>query len=563
LKKIRYIINKHQTIFQIIALAIVILICYANIMQSPFLWDDEEMVMGNPTIRSWEYLPNIFTSSAFGNKFSEGKFYRPIQISSYLIDYHFWQLNPLGYHLSSILIHFGASILLLFLFRSLGMSSILAFLGAIIFAIHPSGIESVTYISGRGDVLCVFFAILTFNLFLLASKKKSYVTYLLSACTYAISILAKENVVPLPLIISAYLLLNRNNLKNFCDYFGISLLNIIMACYISFRLFSIGLVKSSTLSYIATATNYEQILTIPKIIITYLHIFFFPINLHMEYHFVETSLKSSFIWAGLPILILTILIFLKHLKPKNSTLFFGLWFFLGLGMVYNFPIALASTVREHWLYFPQIGLIGLILLFIQQSLSKLKNKKTIPIIILVPIILFWSTATIIRNKDWQLPINLYIHDVKLEPKSFLLHNNLGVELYRKKDFRFAKYAFIKSIETSPNKAYGTAYNNLGVIIEHEGDIKQAITLYEKSILHSKYQLAYNNLGRVLIQTNKPKHAISILEEGLSHYRLNLEMKYYLILAYYYSGKINTAKKLFYSMPPTSHYYRHLYETLNN
>jgi protein O-mannosyl-transferase len=547
---------------KIFLLIIAVIICYSQIVNSPFLWDDEEMVVANPIIKNSKYLPYIFTTSAFGNKLNEGKFFRPIQIFTYFIDYQIWGLNPTGFHITNIVIHILNALLVFWLLYILGFTQILAYLGAFIFAIHPSAIEAATYISGRGDALCVFFALLSIIFFKLSKNKKLFYPFL-SVLFYLLSIFTKENIVALPLIILSYLLIEnffpykKENIKAKKTKLILSItLLCIMLGYIAFRLLGNTELGAGTLSCIAQASSWQQIITIPQILLTYLRIFIFPINLHMEYHFVTKSITSPYVWLGIPFLVASFFMIIKSLKYSKKAIFFSLWFLISLAPVYNWPIALPSTIREHWLYFPQIGLIALLLLLF----TKIEQKTTysrFSKIILGFFILFLVTSTIIRNNDWTQAIKLYKHDVKYEPKSFLLYNNLGVEYFRKKQFKLAKQAFSKSIETSPSLGYGTAYNNLGAILEKEGNLDQAIIYFQKSISSSNYYLAYVNLSRILIQTKNSAYAIPIIQKGLTHYPLNADLQYYLTVSYYLTGQIEKAKDSFQNLDKSHPNYKKL------
>src|SRR5205085_4140835 len=56
-------------------------------------WDDPHYLNDNPLIRklSAENIRRIFSEVYFGN-------YQPLHIFSYALEYHFYKLNPAGYH---------------------------------------------------------------------------------------------------------------------------------------------------------------------------------------------------------------------------------------------------------------------------------------------------------------------------------------------------------------------------------------------------------------------------------------------------------------------------------
>ena len=81
---------------------------YANSLENEFTnWDDRTLIVRNQSIRSLgiENLRKIFTLQS-------GKTFQPIRVLSYAVDYHFWKLNPVGYHIHNILLHGMAAVLL-------------------------------------------------------------------------------------------------------------------------------------------------------------------------------------------------------------------------------------------------------------------------------------------------------------------------------------------------------------------------------------------------------------------------------------------------------------------
>ncbi|MCP4049644.1 MAG: tetratricopeptide repeat protein [bacterium] len=536
----------HQTALQILAICLLVLICYFNIITTPFLWDDEVMIVANPMIKSFKNIIYIFTSSAFGQKASIGKFYRPVQIISYIIDYKLWKLNPVGYHLTNILIHTLNSLLIFYLLVKINIRKNLAFIIAVIFAVHPVHIESVTYISGRGDALFLLFSLICFIFFIWGKTKKWY--YPLSLITFILAFISKENAVTIPVIIAAYVFIYKKQSKqDLLQIIWLLLINTVMIAFAGIRVLpAIG--KSTTLSMIASAPLWSRIATVPHILFKYFSLLLFPFNLHMEYHFYQESLLNPYLLLGVPLILVISALIMKYLKSSGT--FWLLWFFIALGPVYNVILPLASTIREHWLYLPSTGFIALCCIIIDKVLKIiLKNRKQKTIILIsvaVPLffVIYFSTCTIIRNIDWKTPVALYEHDLKYEPNSFLLHNNVGVEYFRMGKFKKAKEAFSNSIAASPGGGYSTAYNNLGVILEQEGNVEMAINHFRYSIERGQYELAYINLCRILLRQNKHTEAIDIMEKGAMIHPRNPKILYLLGFSYYINKDFESALKTF-------------------
>ena len=174
-------------------------ILYARTLFYPFLnWDDPDYVINNPWIRSWswENLTNIFTKPYAAN-------FLPIHLLSYTLDYRIWGLDPFGYHMQSIILHSINTILVLRVTRQLFRSSWLAFLAALLFAVHPAQVEVVAWISARKDLLATMFSLLSVLFYLRATDRVPMrrTPYMLSVAAFALALLSKASVVTLPLFL--------------------------------------------------------------------------------------------------------------------------------------------------------------------------------------------------------------------------------------------------------------------------------------------------------------------------------------------------------------------------
>ena len=79
-------------------------------MQGQFIWDDIYLTRENPFIKSPFLALEAFRHYLFLDSFSGH--YRPVQNLSYMIDYFFWNTDPVGFHLSNIFLHVTAGLLL-------------------------------------------------------------------------------------------------------------------------------------------------------------------------------------------------------------------------------------------------------------------------------------------------------------------------------------------------------------------------------------------------------------------------------------------------------------------
>jgi len=120
-------------------------------------FDDHLYVYENPEVARGVSLRGIvwaFTHFHAGN-------WHPLTWLSHMLDCQLYGLNPGGHHLTNVLLHTAAVILLFLVLRRMtGFLWRSAFVAAL-FAIHPLRAESVAWVAERKDVLSAVFSMLT------------------------------------------------------------------------------------------------------------------------------------------------------------------------------------------------------------------------------------------------------------------------------------------------------------------------------------------------------------------------------------------------------------------
>jgi hypothetical protein len=130
--------------------------------------------------------------------------YVPLTMLSLALDYHFWGLDPFGYHLTNVLLHALVAMLVCVFFWPLAPSRLAATLAALIFAVHPVQLEAVSVAMQRKTILSglLFFAtLILYRKWRATPRTGRYVAALL--CFVAAG-LAKPVVMSLPLFLLLY-----------------------------------------------------------------------------------------------------------------------------------------------------------------------------------------------------------------------------------------------------------------------------------------------------------------------------------------------------------------------
>lgn len=139
-------------------LAAVLGLCYLPALAGGFVWDDTNNLVQNDRLRSWQSLIEVFLHPAMWSaNLPTGTVatYRPLALATMVVDQKLFGTNPLGYHLSSILIHLLAQTTSFLLLRRLLGRPVLAFALAVLGGLHPAAAEAVAWINGRSEPLCL------------------------------------------------------------------------------------------------------------------------------------------------------------------------------------------------------------------------------------------------------------------------------------------------------------------------------------------------------------------------------------------------------------------------
>lgn len=534
--------TKTTVIFLIIAAGV---FCYLNSLDGDFVWDDRSYVNNNPAIRSLRALRTFFTEPqtlAAGTLAFEN--YRPFVTLSYAIDYSLWGLSTFGYHLTNILLHIANAILVFFLVEKIVRKRIPAAFAALLFAVHPIQTEAVTWISGRSNVLFLFFYLGAFLFYMgWRARENTQPYYLFSLFGFAGALLSKETAATFPLLIVLYDVIfirrKKNSGKAYIAWLPFFAL---LAAYLLGRYAILG--KVAQCSY-WSGNPFINLLTVPKIFLTYARFMLFPIRLCSDHLIsVVPSPANPYFLGGVGFLILSLVAFVNFVKRNGAVAFFIAWFFITLLPVSNI-IPIKILVAERFLYLPGIAVTTLTGIF----LSHILKNQVLLFASFAVIIVGASFATIERNRDWKTELALFENDIKKEPLNARLHNNLGRAHYESGNDKFpeAEKEYKKAIRLDKN--FVPAYINLsklyfetmkpgealavaekGLLIEPQrpelsntialvralgGERERARVLFEKIIRKNPdYFTAYLNLGQLLMLEEKYKDAVGVYERML-------------------------------------------------
>ncbi len=484
-----------RTILIFLAVALLSLIVFANTLTNDFVWDDVELIVQNPAVHSLSNIPAFFAGHfwAQSSQPSARGYYRPMVLLSYAADYHIWGKNPLGFHVTNMLLNAVASVLVCLLILRLSSSSTAAFAGGLLFAVLPVHVESVAFVSGRTDVLATVFVLLSFNFFLSARKEGASFLWLAAAVlAFCLGLFSKEVAAVLPVLLVAFEVVRPQDMPFRKKVFLHLPFWFVLGAYLALRVLLLRIRPDiqQRLSFP------ETMLTMPGVVLDYLRLLVLPIHLCADYavnvqH--EISIANVAAIGALAVTgLLTLFLFLR----RNIVGFFVIWLFVCLLPVLQIvPISVLKA--ERFLYLPSVGYCVLAALAVSFGFARLRPRGR-PFLAagLLLVLLAYSWQTISRNKVWKSEFALYRATAASAPDNFRAQYNLGNAYFRRGDIEQALRHTLIAYELKPD--FPQIAYNLGVMYEACGQKQSAEAMYRRAIqADPSYAQAHNNLAAIL------------------------------------------------------------------
>ncbi|RRJ85305.1 tetratricopeptide repeat protein [Aestuariirhabdus litorea] len=320
------------------------LVPYYQALLSGFVLDDWPVIVENPAIRSLDSIASFFTQSVWSNtpERSSNFIYRPLFLLTQALNYQLWGLNPLGYHLLNLALHCANTLLLLLILRRLLPAASLNALGlaCLLFALHPTHVESVNWIAGVTDPQLTALILISFYAYLRGDQR---VWLLLSWVAFALALLAKEVAVSFPLLLLALHLLRRQPLPwaRWLPFLGLTLAYFILRSQALGSGVALGRFNLDQLPLLlGFSGQYLQLLVIP-----------WP----SAYYYNAPMEPLSILIGWLVILGLGLLCWRAWQRAQWVLLLGGAWFAASLAPALALALLDNPTFAQRFLYLPSAG----------------------------------------------------------------------------------------------------------------------------------------------------------------------------------------------------------------
>ena len=518
------------------SVAVVTFIVFLPALQNEFVnLDDNGYVYENPFIRSLDV--KLLKSAFWGFHVSN---WHPLTWLSHAVDYSIWGLNPLGHHLTNIILHALATLTLVFLVMRLmevlkkidpidatsksfinGRTiMITGTTTGLLFGLHPLHVESVAWVAERKDLLCALFFLLSlsaytkyvYNSIDRPVAENSVVRrfdkqYLYALSFFILALLSKPMAVSLPfilLIIDWYPFQRIRSLKTFrssfiekLPYIGLSLISSILTILAQNAGSSIVPIEAISIS--------TRLLVASSSLINYLWKMLLPLHLIPFYPYPrDVSFLSLECFFSVIFTVAMTIICLFFIKKQKVGLSLWGYYVITLLPVLGIVQVGEQSMADRYTYLPSIGpflMIGLSAAWLSQRVTTFK-KWNLPArfcTFFVAVLLLGTTIYLTHKqiRVWKNSIDLWSYVIENEPwRVPRAYYNRGQAFAETGLFEKALADFNMAIALNPR--YYKAYNNRGLLFTKMGQYDAAIRDYDTVIrLRPSDYPAYYNRGKVL------------------------------------------------------------------
>ncbi len=506
----------NQCWFWGILLVFAVFIAYQPAWCTGFIWDDDQHLTENPCIVGPLGFKQIWTSSS--------AVYYPLTLTSFWMQHALWGLNPIPYHLVNIAMHAACGILLWQVLQSLKVRG--AWLGAALWALHPVQTESAAWITELKNTQSAFFYLLTVLFFLkwrfeeISGKEQKAERYYILALFFAASaILSKTSTVMLPVVVGlCWWCVDGHwrwrNIFRLIPFFAISA--VASGWTIWEQQFHSGALGPEW-----SQSWPERFAIAGKVIWFYMGKLFWPYPLIFLYPRWQINAAQPLVY--LPAFAAGAVMFVLWLKRHTGLrpAFFAFAYFvvslfpvLGFFNVYFFRY---SFVGDHFQYLASMGPLALAGAGISAGFDYFKERLPLLKLIVCGVLLATlATLTWQQSKMYKDIETLWRTTIARNPHAFLAYNNLGAIYLHAGQVDEAMPYFQKALESDPD--FAEAHSNLGEALMRIGradegllELKKALAITPDSA-DSQY-----NLGNALMQ-------IGQLEEAMDHFQKALKIK---------------------------------------
>lgn len=555
------------------AAAFVFVVAFAahgNALTGAFVEDDIPMILENPWIKDSAHLVDIFFSNTWAFQDFNSNYYRPMAFIMYMVSFHVFGLDALGFHLVNVLLHALVAVMVLLVFDRLlriqiwpdaggpdvgnGAVSTVAITAGVLFALNPVHVEPVAWISGISDLLFSLFYLLSFFCYLGWHRDRKPGLLALSLVCFFLSLLSKETALTLPIMLFGFdILMGRSWRLSVAGLWDLAKRYIpfllVAVLYFALRLYAVG--GFAPLQLHRHLSAYECLINVFPLVAQYIGKLLLPIDLSVAYVF--KPIASLWAWKGAAALAVVAAyagaIYGLAVRRQRVAAFSLLWILIPLLPVLYIPALGINVFTERYMYLPSAGFA----LALSLGLDRLSRVWPVPPrgmgVGLVAALLLagaYGVGTVQRNMVWHDALSLWSDAVEKAPDGYFTHANLGAAYLERNMTDKAIAAFREAVRLRPDHV--TTHYRLGLAYAQNDMLELAAQEFTSVIrLKPEHVNGHVSLGSVYGRMGRINWAIPILKTAVRLDPAHVEAHYNLAVALSKAGRTVEAEGEFRSV----------------
>jgi len=459
---------------------------FLNTFRNDFVnYDDNRFILENPAIRTfsigklpammgWSFTPGQETVEAC-----------PLTRVTWALNYRLHGYEPWGYHLGNLVLHAAACVLLLLLLRFGPWGAGVAFWAAVLFAVHPVHVESVTWMAARKDVLSGTLAFASMIFYLRFAGSRTTVSGILwwaaAALAWTASFYAKPVAIVVPGLLAAWIVFigPRGQVKKGL----LGLLPMVPGGAVFIWTLAGAFSRYDVVKTYLGGSFWSAQFTNGYILLRYLELLFMPVRMCVN-HAVrppEGWTDPLYLSGWIAILVLGV-VFAYFARGRRRLWFFPAWFLISLAPVLQ-VVPTAVYMADRYLYIPSVVFcVGIAAAAgrIAGNVSPTRPRAPAVAALVLGVLAFsYASATVVRNTVWRDSESLWLDTLERNPRSIHAATNLGLFYMKKGEYENAEKYLLDAIDIWPGSF--EPYVNLGTMNKERGNYPEAVRYYLKAL----------------------------------------------------------------------------------
>ena len=500
------------------ALAAACVAVYGQTLAHDFInFDDNVYVTENPYVQAGLNLRSL--GWAFYTDVAA--YLHPLTWMSHMLDCTLYGLQPWGHHLTNLLFHTAASVLLFLSLRLLTGALWPSAAVAALFAVHPLHVESVAWVAERKDVLSAFWWMLALGAYGLYARRGGALRYAAVAAAFILGLMSKPMVVTLPcaLLLLDYWPLDRVGCTAPA---GVMIQKSVRLAAEKIPLFVITALSAlSTMVMQSAGDNLSFGEKVPPlarcanavvVYVLYLVKTVWPSGLAPFYP--HPIMRPAWQVAGAALVLCAITAFCLREARRRPYLIVGwLWYLGTLVPVMELVQAGEFSHADRYTYLPSIG----VYIMIAWGAADLAAAWRVPNRVMAALsggaLAALTVCAVIQTSHWRNDASLFGHTLAVGQESSLALTNMGLVAKKEKRYDEAEAHFKRALELNPG--YVNAINDLGVLAMDQKKYGEAEAYLKRTLeLNPKQVAALYNSGVVAKEQQRYDEARTYLQKAL-------------------------------------------------